>query len=95
MLKCVIESIINDIYSNVGKDKQGEEKTYTSIEIKNYDSKSAFDRYYRLNIDSTLADAIDLVAKKSQFVGKKCRLDCQMSQYQGTFNLFVFGVSLV
>lgn len=93
-MKCTIYDKINDIFSSEYKTKDGLEKTSYQLEIRNPQPRSSYDRYYRLNIDADCWTMLDLDNKANDYIGKKCKIDASMSQFQNNFNLWVESIAL-
>lgn len=93
-MKITMYEVINDIFSSEYRTKDGIEKTSYQLEIRNPQPRSSYDRYYRLNIDTLAWETLDLDNKAKDFIGKKCKLTGNMTQFQNSFNVWIDSLSL-
>lgn len=92
-MQVFVNANINDIYSTSYKTDEGEIKNAYNLEIRNKDSRSKYDRYYTLNIDSEAWTRLNLDKDKDKYISKNCEILCRLGQYQN--NTFITVVNLV
>ena len=90
-MRASISANCSDIYflSKKYKNKAGEDRTFEgwNIELFNPEFSSQYDRLLTLVMDKENGDKADLGKQKMNYVNKKVKVTCNLTQYQNTIRL--------